>query len=58
MKITMVQALNQALAQEMARDERHVLLGEDVGPSSASRTGSSRSSVRSASSTLRWPNPG
>jgi len=32
MKITMVQALNQALAQEMARDERHVLLGEDVGP--------------------------
>ncbi len=31
MKITMVQALNQALAQEMARDERFVLLGEDVG---------------------------
>jgi len=32
MKITMVQALNQALAQEMARDARFVLLGEDVGP--------------------------
>ncbi len=32
MKITMAQALNQALAQEMARDERYVLLGEDVGP--------------------------
>jgi pyruvate dehydrogenase E1 component beta subunit len=32
MKITMVQALNQALSQEMARDERFVLLGEDVGP--------------------------
>jgi pyruvate dehydrogenase E1 component beta subunit len=31
MKITMVQALNQALAQEMARDERFVILGEDVG---------------------------
>jgi pyruvate dehydrogenase E1 component beta subunit len=31
MKITMVQALNQALSQEMARDERFVLLGEDVG---------------------------
>jgi pyruvate dehydrogenase E1 component beta subunit len=32
MKITMVQALNQALSQEMARDERFILLGEDVGP--------------------------
>jgi len=31
MKMTMVQALNQALAQEMARDPRVVVLGEDVG---------------------------
>ncbi|MBM3311128.1 MAG: alpha-ketoacid dehydrogenase subunit beta [Candidatus Aminicenantes bacterium] len=31
MNLTMVQALNQALAQEMARDPRLVVLGEDVG---------------------------
>lgn len=31
-KMTMVQALNLALRQEMARDDRVVLLGEDVGP--------------------------
>jgi pyruvate dehydrogenase E1 component beta subunit len=31
MNMTMVQAINQALAQEMERDERHVLFGEDVG---------------------------
>jgi pyruvate dehydrogenase E1 component subunit beta len=31
MKLTMVQALNQALAQEMERDRRVVVLGEDVG---------------------------
>jgi pyruvate dehydrogenase E1 component beta subunit len=30
-KLTMVQALNLALAQEMASDDRVVLLGEDVG---------------------------
>jgi pyruvate dehydrogenase E1 component subunit beta len=30
-QLNMVQAINQALAQEMARDERVVLLGEDVG---------------------------
>jgi pyruvate dehydrogenase E1 component beta subunit len=30
-KLTMVQALNLALAQEMAKDARVVLLGEDVG---------------------------
>jgi pyruvate dehydrogenase E1 component beta subunit len=30
-KLTMVQALNLALAQEMGHDERVVLLGEDVG---------------------------
>jgi 2-oxoisovalerate dehydrogenase E1 component len=30
-KLTMVQAINLALRQEMARDERVVLLGEDVG---------------------------
>lgn len=30
-KMTMVQALNLALQQEMARDERVILLGEDVG---------------------------
>lgn len=30
-QLTMVQAINQALAEEMARDERVVLLGEDVG---------------------------
>lgn len=31
-KMTMVQALNLALRQEMAADDRVVLLGEDVGP--------------------------
>lgn len=31
-KMTMVQALNLALRQEMARDDGVVLLGEDVGP--------------------------
>ena len=31
MMITMVQAINQALEQELARDPRVVLLGEDVG---------------------------
>jgi len=30
-KLNMVQALNLALAQEMARDERVIVLGEDVG---------------------------
>ena len=30
-KMTMVQALNLGLAQEMARDDRVVLLGEDIG---------------------------
>jgi len=32
MMITMAQAINKALAQEMERDERIVILGEDVGP--------------------------
>jgi len=31
MKLNMVQALNQALAQEMERDSRLIVLGEDVG---------------------------
>jgi len=31
MMLNLLQAINQALAQEMARDERVVLLGEDVG---------------------------
>jgi len=31
MIMTMVQAINQALAQEMERDSRYVLFGEDVG---------------------------
>jgi len=30
-QLTLVQAINQALAQEMERDERVVLLGEDIG---------------------------
>jgi pyruvate dehydrogenase E1 component beta subunit len=30
-QLTMVQAINQALSQEMSRDDRVVLLGEDVG---------------------------
>src|SRR5688572_8626070 len=30
-QLTLVQAINQALAQEMERDDRVVLLGEDVG---------------------------
>ena len=30
-KMTMVQALNLALKQEMAKDDRVILLGEDVG---------------------------
>ncbi|MEN6526234.1 MAG: alpha-ketoacid dehydrogenase subunit beta, partial [Candidatus Polarisedimenticolia bacterium] len=30
-KLTMVQAINLALTQEMAKDERVVVLGEDVG---------------------------
>jgi len=32
MMITMAQAINKTLAQEMERDERIVILGEDVGP--------------------------
>jgi pyruvate dehydrogenase E1 component beta subunit len=31
MIMTMVQAINQALAQEMERDDRYLILGEDVG---------------------------
>jgi pyruvate dehydrogenase E1 component beta subunit len=31
-KLTMVQALNLALSQEMARDDGVILLGEDIGP--------------------------
>jgi len=31
MNLTMVQAINQALAQEMERDDRYIILGEDVG---------------------------
>ena len=30
-KLNMVQAINQALRQEMARDDKVILLGEDVG---------------------------
>lgn len=31
-KLTLVQAVNRALAQEMERDERVLLMGEDIGP--------------------------
>ena len=31
-QLTLVQAINTALAQEMERDSRVVILGEDVGP--------------------------
>ncbi|MGA0174594.1 MAG: alpha-ketoacid dehydrogenase subunit beta, partial [Phycisphaerales bacterium] len=30
--LTLVQAINLALVQEMERDDRVILLGEDVGP--------------------------
>ncbi|MGI8689240.1 MAG: hypothetical protein ACR2M3_11735, partial [Thermomicrobiales bacterium] len=30
--VTMIEAINQALAEEMARDPRLFLLGEDIGP--------------------------
>ena len=50
-EITLVDAVNLALARAMSEDERVVVLGEDVGATaacSARRTGCSTASARSA----------
>ncbi len=56
-KMTMAQALNLTLTQEMAKDDRVIVLGKDVsrdGVCSASQMGSSKRTVRIALSTRRW----
>ena len=57
-EITIAQAVNEALAEELRRDERVFVIGEDVaeaGRRSRSSPGSSRSSGPSGSSTRRSP---
>ena len=58
-KMTMVQALNLALKQEMEKDDRVIVLGEDVGLDGGVftlQTGFFSNSATSVRSTHRWLN--
>ena len=58
--LTMVQALNRALHDAMAADDRVLVFGEDVatlGGVFRVTEGLPRRSARSAVSTPRWPSP-